>query len=86
MLVGLLVGFPLGGGHVAALVREVRKLFFFLRVKHGAPAVLPGFEGGGGGDWVSGPGGGVKRVRLNRKTPGTPRKTWYFWGFSLGHA
>ena len=36
---------------------------------HGAPVVMPGFEGGDGGDWISGPGGGVKRVRLNRKTP-----------------
>ena len=32
-------------------------------------AVLPGFDGVGGVDWVSGPGGGIFRVRLNRKTP-----------------
>ena len=30
---------------------------------------LPGFDGGGRADSVSWPGGGVKRVRLNRKTP-----------------
>ena len=40
-----------------------------LRVEHGAPPVPPGFEGGVGGDWIGGPGRGVKRVRLNRKTP-----------------
>ena len=27
------------------------------------------FEGGDGDDWISGPCGGVKRVRLNRQTP-----------------
>ena len=37
--------------------------------EHGAPAAMPGFRGSGGVDWISGPGGGVKRVRLNRKTP-----------------
>ena len=36
---------------------------------HGAPAVVPGFEGDGGVNWICGPGGGVKRVRLNSKTP-----------------
>ena len=43
-----------------------------MRVEHGAPAVLPGFGGGGGGggvDMIGGPGGGVQRVRLDRKTP-----------------
>ena len=30
---------------------------------------MPGFRGGGGADWISGPGGGVNRVRHNRKTP-----------------
>ena len=46
-----------------------------------APAALAGFDGGGGGDWISGPGGGAKRVRLNRNT--SPDMA--FWGFSLGH-
>ena len=38
-------------------------------MKPGAPADMPCFNGGGGVNWISGPGGGVKRVRLNRKTP-----------------
>ena len=36
-------------------------------MEHGAPAVMPGFEGGDGGGWISGPGGGVKRVQLDTK-------------------
>ena len=63
-----------------------------MRVEHCSHAVLPGFDGGGRVDWVSGPGGGVKRVRLDRKTPahlvghflgkgGGGREE----GFSLGH-
>ena len=52
-------------GHVADLVTERGEEVGIVRVEHSAPAVLPGFEGGGGGDWISGP-GGVKRVRLNR--------------------
>ena len=32
-----------------------------VRVEHGAPAVMPGFEGGDGGDWISGLGGGFKK-------------------------
>ena len=38
-----------------------------MRVEHDAPAGMPSLGGGDGGDWISEPGGGVKRVRLNRK-------------------
>ena len=37
--------------------------------EHTAPAIWPRSGEAGGVDWVSGPGGGVKRFRLNRKTP-----------------
>ena len=37
--------------------------------EHGAVLAAPGVVGGAGVNWVGGPGGGVKRVRLNRKTP-----------------
>ena len=40
-----------------------------MRVERCSHAVFPGFDGGGRVDWVSGHGGGVKRVRQNRKTP-----------------
>ena len=56
-------------GHAADLVTEGGEQVGILRVEHSAPAVVPGFDGGDGGDWISGPGGGVKRVRLKRKTP-----------------
>ena len=36
-------------------------------VEHCSHAVLSGFDGCGSVDWVSGPGGGAKRVRLNTK-------------------
>ena len=36
---------------------------------HSGPVLVPGFWSDAGVDWVGGPGGGVKRVRLNRKTP-----------------
>ena len=36
---------------------------------HRAPVAVPGFRSDAGVHRVSGPGGGVKRVRLNRKTP-----------------
>ena len=36
---------------------------------HCAPVLVPGFRCDAGVDWVSGPGGGVERVRPNRKTP-----------------
>ena len=55
-------------GHVADLVTEEGAEVCIVRVERGAPAVMPGFEGDGGGDWISGPGGDVRRVRLNRKT------------------
>ena len=56
-------------GHVDGLVAEDGKEIHALRVEHSADAGLPGFNGGGSVDWVSGPGGDVKRVQLNRKTP-----------------
>ena len=66
-------------GHVADLVTEGGgEEVGILRVEHGALAVVPGFEGGDGGDWIGGPGGGVGRVRVNRKSSSTPRKTCYF--------
>ena len=34
-----------------------------------APVLVPGLRGDAGVDWVSGPGEGVRRVRLSRKTP-----------------
>ena len=49
-----------GGGRRRGVVGIVR-------VERGAPAVVPGSEGDGRVDWISGPGGGVERVRLNRK-------------------
>ena len=49
---------------VAGLVTEGVDI---VRVEHCSHAVLPGFDGGGRVDWVVGPGGGVERVRLNRK-------------------
>ena len=45
-----------------------------VRVEHFAPAVMPGFRCGNGVDWIGGPGGSVKRVRLNSCTH---RETWY---------
>ena len=71
-------------GHVADLVTEEGGEVGIVRVDHSAPAGPPGFDGGGGIDWVSGPGGGVKRVRLNRKIQHTSQDT-VPWGFSLGH-
>ena len=50
-----------------------------MRVEYGAPAVMLGFEGGDGGDWIFGPGGGVERVRLNRKTPAHLVRRGIFW-------
>ena len=55
-------------GHVAGLVAEEGGEVGVVRVERSAPALMPGFEGDGGVDWISGPGGGVKRVRLIRKT------------------
>ena len=46
-------------GHVADLVTEGGVDVGIVRVEHGAPAVMSGFEVGGGGYWISGPGGGV---------------------------
>ena len=57
VLVSLLVGFPLGAFLQMGVVR----------VDHGALVVTPGFDGDVGGNWISGPGGSGKRVRLNRK-------------------
>ena len=75
----MLVRFPLGAFLLMVMlltwiVKGVRKVGI-VRVEQGAPAVMPGFEGGDRGDWISGPGGGVRRVRLNRKNSCTPRKT-----------
>ena len=56
-------------GHVADLVAEGGEEVGVVHEESSAPAVLSGFGGGGGVGWISGPGGGVQRVRLNRKTP-----------------
>ena len=74
VLVVLPVGFPLGAfllidGHAADLVTERGAMGGVEQEEHSAPVVMPGSDGGGGVIWISGPGGGVKRVRLNRKTP-----------------
>ena len=71
--VRLLVGFPLGAfllffTLLTLSLKGVRRVGI-MRVEHGAPAGMPGFDGGDGVDWISGPGGDVERVRLNRKTP-----------------
>ena len=52
----------------AWLLKGERKSWYYVGGP-GGPVVVPGFDGGDGGDWISGPGGGVKRVRPNRKTP-----------------
>ena len=70
--IGLVVGLLLGACLLvfmllARLLKGVRRLV--LCGWNIARAVLPGFDGGGRVDWISGSGGGVKRVRLNRKTP-----------------
>ena len=54
-------------GHAADLVADSGEGVVVVRVEHGAPDVMPGFSDGV--DWISGPGGGVIRVRRNRKTP-----------------
>ena len=56
-----------------------------MRVEHSAPAVLPDFVGGGRVDWVVGPGGGVKKVRLNRKNPHTHTPCWAWCLGGLSH-
>ena len=56
-------------GHVADLVTDGSEEVGLVRVEHTVLAVMPGFEGGDGSDWISGSGGGVKRVRLHRQTP-----------------
>ena len=43
-------------GHVANLIAEGSEEVGIMRVEHGAPAVMLGFDGGNGGDWISGPG------------------------------
>ena len=66
------VGFPLGAFLLVVMLQAWllrREEVGITRVEHGAPAAVPGFEVGDGGDWISGPGGCVGRVRLNRKTP-----------------
>ena len=45
---------------------------------HSAPVPVPGFRCDAGVDWVSGPDGGVKSVRL--KNSSTPCQTWYSGG------
>ena len=62
--------------NAAGLVTGVGGEVGLALVEHISHAPMPGFEGGGRVDWIVGPGGGVKRARLNRKTPA---KVW-FWG------
>ena len=79
--VSLLVGFPLGAFLLMVCCSSSYhggEEVGIMRVERGALAVLPGFAGGGGGDWLSGPGGSVGRLQLNRKNSCTLRKTWYF--------
>ena len=54
-------------GHVADLVTEEGGEGGIARLEYGAPAVMPGFEGGSRVDWIGGPGGSVQRFQLNRK-------------------
>ena len=56
VLVGLQVGFPLGA-------------FLLMVMLLSSVHLCLASNEGDGSDWISGPGGGVKRVRLNRKTP-----------------
>ena len=51
---------------------------------HSAVVAAPGARGDAGVHWVSGPGGGVKRFRLNRKTPAHLVRHGIV-GFRLGH-
>ena len=67
---------------VAGLVTEGVDI---VRVEHCSHAVLPGFDGGGRVDWVVGPGGGVERVRLNRKNSSTPCWAWFLGEFTVGY-
>ena len=60
-------------GHAADLVAEGSEEASIVLVEPGAPADMPCFNGGGGVNWMSGPGGGVKK---------SPTKKL---GFSLGH-
>ena len=57
------------GWHVIGLVTHESGGDAVVLDGHCAPVPVPGLRGDAGVDWVSGPGGGVKRVRLNRKTP-----------------
>ena len=56
-------------GHVIGLVSGDYGGDAELLDERSAPVVLPSFRSDAGVDWVSALGGGVKRVRLNRKTP-----------------
>ena len=88
-LVGKLVGFPLGAFLLMVtlltwLLKGLRKLLLC-----GWSIVLLLLclvsKVDDGGDWISGPGGGVKRVRLNRKTPAHFVRHGLLRGFSPGH-
>ena len=57
------------GGHAVDLVTWEIEEVGIVWVEPGAPAEMPCFNGGGGVNWIRGPGGDVKRVRLSRKTP-----------------
>ena len=61
------------------LLKKAEAVDGWSRVEHCSGAVLLGFEGGGGVHWVSGPGGGFKRVRLIQKNSSTPCWAW-IWG------
>ena len=58
---------PAGG--VASLVTDGGEEVGMVRVEPCVRASAPCLHGGIGVDWVRGPGGGAKRVRLDRKTP-----------------
>ena len=65
LVVGLLLGACLLVVNAAGLVTGEEEEVSVVGEEHGDPAAVPGFRGGGGIDWISGLGGGVKRVRLN---------------------
>ena len=72
VLLGLRVRFPLGGCSwwwVAGLVTDGGEEVGIVQVEPGVRACASCLHDCIGVDWVSGPGGGGKRVRLSGKTP-----------------
>ena len=63
-------------GHVQGLIAEFAGAGEVLRGGHVDRALLPGLVGGAGVSGGRRALGGVKRVRLHRKTPSTPCRVW----------